>query len=64
MKHIERVIKRGLKPKTSRGKRCDHMEAFAVTIFEDYVRETAYLILNCPECGKDILLTGSFVGIE
>jgi len=47
--------------KVSRQGNCKHQEAFAVATFQDLERNSAYLTLECPECGAELFLVGSLV---
>ena len=57
MKHIKQASKTA---KIHR-KECKHPEAYALAVFQDHERDAVYLVLDCPECGAELLLTGSIL---
>lgn len=39
--------------------KCLHNEAFVYGVFQNKAHETLYLILECPNCGQELILPGS-----
>jgi len=59
VKHTKTVSRTG--KKVSRQGKCKHQEAFAVATFQDLERNSAYMTLECPQCGGELCLVGALV---
>jgi len=59
VKHTKTVSR--TEKKVSRQGKCKHQEAFAVATFQDLERNSAYMTLECPQCGAELFLVGTIL---